>query len=1369
MRNREQAVMGGEIAERSATVLFGDISGFTSMSERLDPEAVTEIINRCFADLEGVLYAHGGRVDKYVGDAIIGVFDQDGLAANARLAAEAALEMRAIVEEFRDPELSEALGIHVGIASGPILVGEIGGAVRHDLSIAGETVARGSRLEDVSARGEILVDRATYEATRERFDYGPARSCDGSANQPTFSAYELTAFKREHRRVRRASERREVTAFFAEIVGFDAHAVNLEPRQRVALLNRCFAACESAVNSFGGEVEQYVGTRVLAHFGARRAIEDGPRQAINAATELRRNLATLCAREGIEPALEARVGINSGLVVAGELGGRIRRSFNVIGDAVNVAARLKEAAAPGEVLIGPLTEKRVRGHFELRALEPLRLKGKSEPMRSFAVAGQQQSVHRLDGAASGEVRARLVRAKLVGRKPELVRLEELAAELARGRGGVVTLVGEAGLGKTRLIAELTRRAEPRRIGVLKGRSLPIGKGRSFQPFAEMLRRWVGMGEGEDDLLDRLRAALGELFPEGGDDILPFVAAVMGARLDAELERRLETLRSEALEQFFFRALSRVLVRAAKREPLLLVFEDAHWMDLSSIKLLQSLLNLSREHAVLFLVVCRPDYEHTGEVLRAAVRERVGEQGEIVLTRLSDSDCDALILELLEHAELPWETRSLIVRKARGNPLFIEEVVLSLIDQGVVVRRNGRFFVESVVDHFEIPGTIREVVMTRIDRLPEAERRVVQLASVLGQSFDRRVLAAVSDDPDGLDRHLANLEELQLLLGRVSRQTASVRRVALETQMLYSFDHALIRDAVYDSILQRTRREMHARVGRAIEEIYRDRLADAYGMLAFHYAQAEEVEKAEEYLFKAGEEAARAAASAEALEFFRDASLLYLQLYGDGGEAHKKARLERNLALALFNTGELPESIDHFDKALAYLGWRVPRSDLTRALSFAYRLTGVVAQLYLGIGRSLKIRDWEREREAWEVLFNRGRAEITSDPTRLFFDTVIGFYRLNQIDASRIDQASAVYASCATVFCYSGLSFGIARRALARARRWVRPGNIKDEFTCKSMEFILPYLEGDWDQRWAIDDRLIDEALQNGQLWDVNTYIGLRADQLYRMGRWREAEEALDVLDVLDREYGFQFADSHRIGMLSLMRIEQRRLEDAAPLSERYRKVCHEDPRIVFSQGSYAKLRLLQEEIDESVEGLEACERAIRASRIPPWHLSSYAVARLRFDARALAAALTAGSGIAAARRRARRSAGRAIRLSTKIAIHRTEIHRLAGRVDWLSGRTGPAMAKFTRAMEEGERMRARPELARTWFEVGRRLLEAQGPRELAGMSGEVYLDRAATTFEELDLEHDLERLFAERGDAVVAGRAAVNTPYSPPAARKPAQ
>ncbi len=1214
MSDRKQTTSVDEIIESGGSVLFGDISGFTSMSEKLDPEAVTDIINRCFADLEGVLYAHGGRVDKYVGDAIIGFFDRGDPVSSAHSAAEAALEMRAIVEGFRDPDLPAPLGIHVGVASGAILVGEIGGAVRRELSVAGETVARGSRLEDVSERGEILVDQPTYEATADRFEYGPPRSYVGAAHQQRLAAYELKALKREHRRVRRASERREVTSLFADIAGFDAYSVSLAPRARLELLNRCFTAYESAVIAYGGEIEQYLGTRVLALFGARRAIEDAPRQAINAAIELRRNLADLCEAEGIDPPLEARVGVNSGLMVAGEIGGRIRRGFTVMGDGVNVAARLKELAAPGQVLIGPITEKRVQDHFDLRALEPLRLKGKAEPMALFEVTSERQSVHRREIGEAGEAkkgRARRVRAELVGRGAELARLDELVADLGRGRGGVATLVGEAGLGKTRLIAEMTRRSSGPRVTVLKGRSLPVGKGLSFQPFAEILRRWAAIEEDDSDPLARLRAALDELFPEGGEDVLPFVATVLGLRLDADLEGRLESLRGgEALEQFIFRALSLVLARLAERQPLLLIFEDAHWMELSSVKLLQSLFGLSRENPIFFLVACRPNYESTGEVLRSAVRERVGELGEIVLSRLSDSDCDALLLELLDHADLPWETRSLIVRKARGNPLFIEEVVLALIDQGVVVRRNGRFFVESGIDHFEVPGTIREVVMTRLDRLPEADRRVLQLAAVVGQSFDRRVLAAVSDDPDWLDPHLAKLEERHLLRRRVTRQTASVRRVTLEAQVLYVFDHALIRDAVYDSILQKTRREMHGQIGDAIERIYSDRPADAYGMLAFHYARAEEVEKAEEYLFRAGEEAARSAASAEAIEFFRDASRLYLQLHGDGGEPGKKARLERNLALALFNTGELPESIDHFDKALAHLGWRVPGSDLSRALSFAYRFTGVVSQLYLGVSFKLKIDDWKREQEAWEVLFNRGRAEITSDPTRLFFDTVIGFYRLNQIDASRIDQASALYASIATVFCYSGLSFGIAHRAISRARQWVRPGNIKDEFTCQSMEFILPYLEGDWDQTWAIDEEVVDAALQSGQLWDVNTYIGLRADQLYRMGRWQDAEEALEVLDVLDREYGFQFADSHRVGMLSLMRIEQRRFEEALPLSEHYRKVCHEDPRIVFSQGSYAKLRMLQGMVAESVEGLEACEKAIKASRLPPWHLSYYALARL---------------------------------------------------------------------------------------------------------------------------------------------------------------
>jgi tetratricopeptide (TPR) repeat protein len=314
---------------------------------------------------------------------------------------------------------------------------------------------------------------------------------------------------------------------------------------------------------------------------------------------------------------------------------------------------------------------------------------------------------------------------------------------------------------------------------------------------------------------------------------------------------------------------------------------------------------------------------------------------------------------------------------------------------------------------------------------------------VGRRAPYRLLEAVAPEPDQLALGLAALRRAELLVDEKARD-----------EVTWTFVHALAHETVYESMLQRARQQLHLQVATAIERLFADRLTDFHGPLAFHYTRGEQLDKAEEYLLKAGEDAARTAASEEALALFREASRVFMARYGDGGDPRKKGRLEKNIGLALLSRGDLSESIAHFDRALEHFGEHVPKTAALSYLSFAADFVAVLGQLYVGLKVPRTVTDWDREREVWQVLFNRGRAEITSDPIRLFFDTIAGFRQLNRIDASRIDQAGALYASCASVFCYSGISFAVGRRALAVAKRLARPDSVQDRFTGAVMDFTV---------------------------------------------------------------------------------------------------------------------------------------------------------------------------------------------------------------------------------------------------------------------------------------------------------------------------
>ena len=510
------------------------------------------------------------------------------------------------------------------------------------------------------------------------------------------------------------------------------------------------------------------------------------------------------------------------------------------------------------------------------------------------------------------------------------------------------------------------------------------------------------------------------------------------------------------------------------------------------------------------------------------------------------------------------------------------------------------------------------------------------------------------------------------------------------------------------------------------------------MLAYHYSRGEELEKAEEYLFQAGEEATRAAASNEALAFFRDASRLYLQLHRDGGDPRKKARAGAEHRSRAAEQGRP----DRGDRALR-LRPRACSASTSRGagsaatLRFALDLAGVLGQLYVRPGRRREVTDWPRERQISDIYFNRGRAEITSDPTRLLIDLVGAFRRFNRIDMRQIDQASAMYASFATMFCYSGLSFAVSRRALAIAKGLIRPGNVRDVFTCASMDFIHHYLLGDWRDAFVIDEGLVEEALRCGQLWDVSTYLGLDCDRRLRQGDFAGARALLAQLDDMNDSYGYTFAGAYHDGTTALLLLEERRLAEASAAAEEYTAMRHEDALRVFGLGTYAKAQLLLGRRGAAERSLTAAERITsRSIEIPPWHLSAYAAARLRHQVAVLEEAGADGGPTTRLAWHARTSIRYALRIAAKVSIQRTEIHQLAGRIWWLLGRRARALRSWERALATGTQMDARPELARTWAVAGQSL--ADGGARLRGLDGAACLARSLEMFSALGLEREAE-------------------------------
>ena len=542
---------------------------------------------------------------------------------------------------------------------------------------------------------------------------------------PAIAALREQLAQLETGRAPTADERKVVTIVFADVSGFTALSEKLDPEKVRELINACFAWLVPVVQKYDGTIDKFIGDEIMAVFGAPVAHEDDAERALRAALDMMDAIIAFNHANGT--ALGLHLGINTGLVVAGQIGGHDRRDYSVMGDAVNLAARLENASSEGEIFVGPTTYRLTQRIFDFEPVPSLRLKGKEAPVE----------VHRLMGAKVAPKSARGIeglRAPLVGRDEELAEIRRALADLGNGQGSTVAILAEAGLGKSRLIAE-TRALLPANVTWGEGRALSFTAGMSYWLAREILLSLLNVKPeaAQSEIVAALQKSL-----DGQSEIYPFLARLLELPMGAAMEERLKFLSSEALRSGILEALHGYVRRRAQQEPLLLVWEDLHWCDPSSWELLQMLVPLSNEAPLLLLCAARVEDNRLLEVLQ----ENDGSSGHhiIRLSPLTRVESGWLIQQLLKIENLPARMRELILNRAEGNPFFVEELLRSLIDAGAILLEGDRAAATREIDAMEIPETLQGVLAARIDRLPLDNKQTLQRASVIGRIFQRRVLA-----------------------------------------------------------------------------------------------------------------------------------------------------------------------------------------------------------------------------------------------------------------------------------------------------------------------------------------------------------------------------------------------------------------------------------------------------------------------------------------------------------------------------------------------------------------------------------------------------------------------------------------------------
>jgi tetratricopeptide (TPR) repeat protein len=674
-------------------------------------------------------------------------------------------------------------------------------------------------------------------------------------------------------------------------------------------MNRCFEGITAEVHRFEGTINQYTGDGVMALFGTPLAHEDSPRRAVHAALGIQRALRDVAqafqAERGLS--LQMRIGINTGLVVVGKIGDDLRMDYTAVGDTTNLAARLQQLAQPGSVVISAATHQHVAGFFDTRDLGEVQVKGRA-PVRAFEVLRPRSRRTRFDVAVERGL------TPLVGREQELATLRERFREVKTGRGQVVGIAAEAGMGKSRLVLEFRRAlAQAGEVVIwIEGHCISFGQASPFLPLIELLRANFQIDEvdGEPEIIAKVEQGMRRM-----GELEAYIPAIRYLLSVDPGDPTFAALEGTVRRRHLFTALRVLAVRGAQQRPLVLVIEDLHWIDTSSEECLTFLLDAVAGVPLLLLVTYRIGYTPP-----------FGSRSfytTLSLHSFSEAETLAMAGQVLGTAQCPVELQTALMAKAEGVPLFIEEVTKTLLDLGVLQREQGGYRLVKSLGEVHVPDTIQGIIMARLDRLGDEGKRTVQLAAVIGRQFLVRLLARVAGVSDRLDGLLRELQALEI-----------VYEQGLVPEPAYIFKHAVIQDVAYQSLLLQRRKDLHRAVGEAIEALYQDRLEEHDAELAHHFSQGEVWDKALAYCRQAGEKALAQSAYREAGTCFEQAlhALPHLPETCDTREQAIDLRLA--LYQALYPLLE-------FGRSLAYLREAEP---LAEALGDQRRLGWICAYM-----------------------------------------------------------------------------------------------------------------------------------------------------------------------------------------------------------------------------------------------------------------------------------------------------------------------------------------------------------------------------------------------------------------------------------------
>jgi class 3 adenylate cyclase/tetratricopeptide (TPR) repeat protein len=740
----------------------------------------------------------------------------------------------------------------------------------------------GQRLA-LDERGNVLVWTGT-EVSAPHATAPPASPQDRAplAYTPSYLAEKILMS-----RSALEGERKQVTVLFADLKGSMELLADRDPEEARQLLDPVLECMMAAVHRYEGTVNQVLGDGIMALFGAPLAHEDHAVRACYAALAMQATLQTYAeaARRAHGITVQVRVGLHSGAVVVRAIGNDLHMDYSAVGQTTHLAGRMEQLATPGSILLTADTRRLAEGLVQVKALGPIPVRGLPEPIEVFELVGASLVRSRFQAKVAGGL------TRFVGRETELAALVQALERAGAGHGQVVALVGEAGVGKSRLVYEVVHSHQTQGWRVLESASVSYGKATSYFPVTDLLRRYTHVEERDEPRTIRAKV-MGQVLTldEALQETIPALLALLDAvpadspflRLDPPQRR-----------QCTLDACKRLLLRESQAQPLLLVFEDLHWMDAESQALLARLVDSLPTARLLLLVNYRPEYQHGWGSKTSYTQLR--------LDPLPPMSADALLQALLgDDPGLAPLTQLLIVR-TEGNPFFLEETVRTLVETQVLVGTPGAYRLARDLPTIQVPATVQAVLAARIDRLPPEEKQLLQTAAVIGTEVPLALLQTIVEVP-----------EAPLRLGLTHLQTAEfLYETRLFPEHEYTFTHALTQQVAYEALLQERRRALHARIVEVLETLAGDRMAEQIERLAHHALRGEVWDKALAYCRQAGEKALGRSAYREAIGSFEQALSALPHLPETHDTCAQAIDLRLALRSALFPSGD-------FGRVLAYL-------------------------------------------------------------------------------------------------------------------------------------------------------------------------------------------------------------------------------------------------------------------------------------------------------------------------------------------------------------------------------------------------------------------------------------------------------------------